>query len=465
MRILSLSLAMTALLCGPASAAGNFEFAVPGEPGLKMQITGYAADGSTLFQSGAGGPELRDGKLFHTFRIDETLLAGGALAKWCVEESTGKWSLARGSTAPLCDTAPSETRGRYVFKPSDEPTPAVAAAPPAAAMTAGEATSCVQAGLNSLGYPAGVVDGAMGGKTRAAAAEFAAMQDAAWPDLTAETVTDWCARLTAALADGSARPPSGLAAFRFGPDVDSSVAIETRKGIEDIDAYFREVFGAALQQPGVIYVSSDAAWMADSYLRQTGLGPNYRRGKLENFEACNGGEAGYGFLFMCAKSDVFSDDWFNAGSLAQRTFGLAHEYFHMLQFERAYDDAASCCESRERLGPQWLVEGAAEYVAFRILADSKRLNLEREIAWHTQQAGKVDLSLAEMHTRDGYYSDPLASSAGMIAAHMLAESAGLGALGQFYTELGTGQPWSDAFEAAFGETLEAFQARYEATIR
>ena len=47
---------------------------------------------------------------------------------------------------------------------------------------------------------------------------------------------------------------------------------------------------------------------------------------------------------------------------------------------------------------------------------------------------------------------------------MLAESAGLAALGQFYTELGAGAPWSDAFNAAFGETLEAFEARYEAAI-
>src|SRR5690606_19906199 len=104
--------------------------------------------------------------------------------------------------------------------------------------------------------------------------------------------------------------------------------------------------------------------------RQTRLGEGYRRGKLENFQACNGGEAGYGFMFMCVRSNVFSSDWFGSGSLAQRTFALTHEYFHMLQFERAYGDPATCCESRDRLGPQWLIEGAAEYVAFRILADS-----------------------------------------------------------------------------------------------
>lgn len=458
MRQLGLSLSIAAFLAGPALAAGNFEFAVPGEPGLQMSIAGYAADGSTLFESAAGSPELRDGQLFHTFRIDETFLQRAALTRWCVAEATGKWSALAGATGPLCDTAPSEIRGRYIFKPSAEP--AVAATP----MTAQQATACIQAGLNSIGYPAGVVDGAMGGKTNAAAAEFTAMQDTAWPALSAETAPDWCARLTAALADGSARPPSDLATFRFGPDVPSAVAADTRTAIDEIDVYFTTVFGSALRQPGVIYLSADAEWMAEAYLRQTGLGENYRRGKLENFAACNGGEAGYGFLFMCTRSQVFSGDWFGAGPQAQRTFALAHEYFHILQFERAYDDAGACCESRERLGPQWLVEGAAEYVAFRILADSQRMDLEREISWHTQQAGKVKLLLAEMQTRDGYYSDPLASSAGLVAAHMLAESAGLAALGQFYTELGAGAPWSDAFNAAFGETLEAFEARYEAAI-
>lgn len=455
-------------MVSPVFAAGNFEFAVAGEPGLRMSIVGYAADGSTLFESDTGTPQLQDGKLFHTFRIDETFLQGAPLTRWCVDEPTGRWSaLAGGLAAPLCDTAPSETRGRYVFTPSDAATPATLAAAPDAssAMSVEQATSCIQAGLNGIGYAAGVVDGAMGGKTGAAAVEFIGWQDSAWPELSADTAPDWCMRLTAALADGSAKAPADdVALFRFGPDIDSSVAMDTRNGIADVVAYFSEVFGGPLKQPGTIYVSSDAAWMTDAYLRQTGLGETYRRGKMENFQGCHGGEAGYGFLFMCARSDVFNGDWFNAGSLAQRTFGLAHEYFHIMQFERAYDEAADCCESRERLGPQWLVEGAAEYAAFRILADSKRMNLDREIAWHTQQAGKVSLRLDQMQTRDGYYADPLASSAGLVAAHMLAQEAGLPALGLFYSELGTGKSWSAAFGAAFGETLEAFHERYEAEI-
>src|SRR5690606_18749071 len=134
-RLLGISLSILALLSTPA-LAGNFEFAVAGEPGLRMSITGYEADGTTLFETSSGSPELRDGKLFHTFRVDDTFLADGVLAKWCVEEVTGKWSALAGSAGTLCDEEPSETRGRYVFEPSGEPIQAIAAAPEAPAMTA-----------------------------------------------------------------------------------------------------------------------------------------------------------------------------------------------------------------------------------------------------------------------------------------------------------------------------------------
>lgn len=186
------------------------------------------------------------------------------------------------------------------------------------------------------------------------------------------------------------------------------------------------------------------------------------------FTGCHGGEAGYGFMFMCAKSDVFSGDWFGSGRPAQRAFALAHEYFHMLQYERAVGSLDGCCtgvNTLATLGPQWLVEGAAEYIAFRLLGDSGRLNLKREIDWHTQKAAEVGSSLEDMQTREGYYAEQRASSAGMIAAHLLAERAGLKALASFYGEMGAGKKWDEAFEAAFGITPEAFSAEYEAHIR
>ena len=62
---------------------------------------------------------------------------------------------------------------------------------------ADEAMICVQQVLNDLGYAAGPVDGAIGGRTRAAAALLAADAGLDLPDLAAETGAQWCQALTA----------------------------------------------------------------------------------------------------------------------------------------------------------------------------------------------------------------------------------------------------------------------------
>ncbi len=465
--------ALSWLIVGVIPAfAGNFEFVVPGEAGLTLSIAGYSSDGSEMFAAISNNAETRDGNSVYIVRIDENILKSTRLAKWCVTEATGKWSTAAGSTQQICDEAPSEMRGSYLFV-APKVTASAAAAPdaaPALAMTDKDATACVQSGLNSIGYAAGPSDGLLGRGTAAASAAFAANQsEGTWPDLTKDSATTWCTQLTTALEQGKAVGPiDDIALLRFGPDVDAGTIEHTIAGMKDIHAYYSESLGGALKTPGTIYISSDAQWLTDHYVDHLQMGEGIRSGKLANFLGCHGGEAGPGFMFFCAKSDVFSGDWFGSGLAAQRTFGLAHEYFHMLQYERAYGRLEGCCDGRntvEKVGPQWLVEGAAEYVAFKILGDSGRMNFAREIDWHTQKAAEVDVPLSKMQTREGYYAEPLASSAGMIAAHMLAETSGFPALAEFYNHMGAGQSWDTAFETAFGMTPEAFYESYEAEIR
>jgi hypothetical protein len=459
-----------AALAFMASASGvladNFEFVVPGEAGLDLTITGYASDGAQMFEATASVPEQRDGESYYVVRIDDTILRSARLARWCVEDPSGSWSALsdRSGATSLCDDQPSETRGRYAFHPSPAAPDAAAEATVAPEMSAEEASSCVQEGLNRLGYDAGPVDGQMGRRTFAAALDFAAAQSGTpYPKLSAETAAAWCASMRTALADGTAQGPlEDLAQFRFGPDIDARVAQDTEQGIVEIDAYFKKVFGSALAKPATIYVSSDADWMADAYVAIL-HNPGLRRGKLDWFKGCHGGEAGPGFLFMCAKSDVFSQDWFGAGHKGQRAFALTHEYFHIVQFERIGQTLEGCCTGErtlETVGPQWLVEGSAEYMAFRLLADSGRMDFKREIAWHTQKAAEVASTLEQMETREGFYAEQRASSSGMIASHLLAERAGLASLAQFYTEMGRTKDWKVAFEAAFGITPADFYKEY-----
>lgn len=463
---------IAAAAMGTAADAGNFEFVIPGEPGLSLTVTGYRADGGTMFEAQTGHPESRDSKTVFVVRIDETVVRSAPLSRWCVSDETQRWSALKGhdGATTICDDRPSETRGSYAFKPlsavARDPEPAAAPSE----MSTADAAACVQKGLNQLGFDAGPVDGQMGRRTFAAALAFAGAQDGElYPELSNATALVWCTRLERSIAAGTARGPlDDLAKFRFGPDIDVATARDTQAGVAAVDAYFRKVFGSALEKPGTIYVSSDPDWLADSYVAHLKAGSGIRRGKFEWFSGCHGGEAGYGFMFFCAKSDVFSSDWFGSGRAAQRAFAIAHEYFHMLQYERAVGSLDGCCDGQNTLamlGPQWLVEGAAEYMAFRLLGDSGRMNFRREIDWHTQKAAEVGSSLEQMQTRQGYYAEQRASSAGMIAAHLLAERAGLASLARFYDEMGKDQGWEAAFEAAFGLTPAAFSDIYEDAIR
>ena len=92
-RVLLATVAVVALSVLPARA-DNFEFVVVGEPGLSFNITGYDTSGQQMFEATANRPERRDGKDHYVVRIDETVLNTAPLDRWCVQDSTGAWSIA-----------------------------------------------------------------------------------------------------------------------------------------------------------------------------------------------------------------------------------------------------------------------------------------------------------------------------------------------------------------------------------
>jgi hypothetical protein len=164
------------------------------------------------------------------------------------------------------------------------------------------------------------------------------------PALDASSAGLWCAHLRKQVAmDTAVAATDGSFDLIFGEDISATIREETSAALEAIGPYLSNLMGYTLKVRPAVYVSSDPEWMADKYLAQRNLGKSFRKSKVEDFTRCNGGEAAYGTLFMCAKSDVFSGNWFGVGSVEQRKFALTHEYMHMIQFELAGERAWSCC--------------------------------------------------------------------------------------------------------------------------
>jgi hypothetical protein len=149
--------------------------------------------------------------------------------------------------------------------------------------------------------------------------------------------------------------------------------------------------------------------------------------------------------------------WLDSSPL-NRVKIIVHEYFHLVQFgltRNMYDP-----------GPIWLLEGSAELVGFRAVADASLVSfeavLDRWIAYGLQ-GPLANTSLADIESATAspdllccmYELAPM-------AVHLLVEDRGLAALGDYYGVIGNGMPWREAFASAFGMSVEEFYASFDA---
>ena len=123
--------------------------------------------------------------------------------------------------------------------------------------------------------------------------------------------------------------------------------------------------------------------------------------------------------------------------------------------------------AQERKGAAWLSEGSAEFAARRALS----LDLWFDPVNHWQYrsdryriargAKRVDTPLRDMESWEDFPGGD-AYSYSMMAAELLASRAGEGAILRYYALLTRETDWRDAFESAFGLTVDDFYVLFEA---
>ena len=133
-------------------------------------------------------------------------------------------------------------------------------------------------------------------------------------------------------------------------------------------------------------------------------------------------------------------------------------------------DSASCPfrggsgDEVPKAGPRWLAEGVAEYLAYRTVSAGGIIDFAAgRNARFVEKVRHIDEPLSDMETQTGF------SGVGgskykysLLAAELLASRTGERALIHYYTLTQPGTTWQEAFESAFGMTVEEFYELFEA---
>ena len=144
---------------------------------------------------------------------------------------------------------------------------------------------------------------------------------------------------------------------------------------------------------------------------------------------------------------------------------FVHEVHHVVQdqIHRDYLATRSPSSAVRPIGPDWLLEGAAEYIGYRVASDSGRTSMAAARSDWGRIAAGIPGGLSRFETVDGRYSVQNVYHLYALAVDELLKMKGNSArsLAVYYQLLSSGIGWPAAFQQAFGTTLEAFYAHFE----
>ncbi|MEK6224808.1 MAG: hypothetical protein AABM40_00785 [Chloroflexota bacterium] len=138
----------------------------------------------------------------------------------------------------------------------------------------------------------------------------------------------------------------------------------------------------------------------------------------------------------------------------ERTELAAHEYIHLWQYALGGD--------RCMVGVRWIAEGMAESFAYRSLITDGLIPAANLDTFTKRQLTTASnhVTLQSLESSFPGNANPFAVS--YLAVDRLLAPKGLSTIRDWCARVGGGQEWHQAFAAAFGETTDAFYARFEA---
>ncbi len=335
---------------------------------------------------------------------------------------------------------------------------------------ANEYVSCVQKQLKALGFFPEPADGELHPLTTQALTLFrqkAGSELFAQPDLNERTALTWCRVIGASEEQAAALMPSQKGPVILVDESEGDALLNAvTTAYKTAATYFRTRHNIRLASRIDIAASSDPE-------KLTAFLTKLRRARKESVKdlsvpvanQCRSLErvkaaALSNQIIFCLKNQAAFDQVIASEIQTDLNQTMIHEYTHHIQRELANAKLRSrpLGGMRRYLGPNWMVEGGAEY--FTSQFQSPNRGREEMLAYLKSEVASTNKRLGELRPhRSVSTSDDYALA--LFATYVLAKRFGDESLLVYWREVGKGYPWEQAFEAAFGMTLESFESRFQ----
>lgn len=250
--------------------------------------------------------------------------------------------------------------------------------------------------------------------------------------------------------------PGAPASYVFGPEVTQGQQTSLRQALDLGARYVWSSLGRELP-PFPVWAYADLEALVRVYAETAPTEPANARDIWTHGT----------FATVTFRKAWFAPNWLNESSRSNATKIAVHEVFHVLQSELAGDRALnSGFEDLPRAGPRWISEGWAELVAYLAIADARLTSMAGVRADWAQRTRSSPVTLQRLAFLRGHF-DAGGNAWGImpLAVERLVGEGGAAKVLSYFAAIGRGEAWENAFATAFGKSVDAFYAEFEAYRR
>lgn len=252
--------------------------------------------------------------------------------------------------------------------------------------------------------------------------------------------------------------------FTYGSAVSDAEKAEIEDDIQNVGEQYLARLGIAPSRVDV-RAYGDATEGAQAYATFYGMPLDQAQQQWAGQVASAGREGHCGAVVLFV--NMANSFWQSAGAAA-RAKVLSHELYHVAQNALVGPPGViggGGDTQVPRGGPQWLIEGSAEYSGYAAAGAAGLLDFATTRTGELGATATTDDPLTQFDTRADVNAAPHPGAIytiGFTAVDLLVQRRGVVALAAYWRAIGSGSSWDVAFQTVFGETVQQFYADFAA---